>query len=208
MNTRRKSNKLFKCHKYLSKVVTYLKCFKYPINEIVCRVLPKLKRIALFRMLIVHNQVIESIAARRTVMHLPHFICQNSIDAILIERNHPIQTSYLIIAHFAAFDIPGRFFKSEYRCMWCNILFGKQFFILFLFSFSMTMTDFRFRKKHNLRKVYHFLRVICNKCKNTNSAASVGSLFFFGRPTVFALFGDFGPVFVMKCVKISVCLSK
>lgn len=37
---------------------------------------------------------------------------------------------------------------------------------------------------------------------------ALGSLIFFGRPTVFVLFGDFGPVLVMKCVKISVCFSK
>ena len=43
---------------------------------------------------------------------------------------------------------------------------------------------------------------------STYSPGSTTSLFFLGRPTLFTLVGDLGPVLVMKWVKISVCFSR
>ncbi len=34
-----------------------------------------------------------------------HFICQNSIDVVLLQRNHPVETTDLIVTHFTIFNI-------------------------------------------------------------------------------------------------------
>ena len=35
-----------------------------------------------------------------------HLICQDAIDAILIERDHPVEASYLVVSHLSILDVP------------------------------------------------------------------------------------------------------
>jgi hypothetical protein len=39
------------------------------------------------------------------VQLIDHFICQNSIETVLVEGYHPIETTYLIVTHLAILNV-------------------------------------------------------------------------------------------------------
>lgn len=66
-----------------------------------------------------------------------HFIGQDSVDPILVERDHPVETTYLIVSHFAALNVSGRCVETKY--LLGVRIFGQQLLILLLFRFTMSM---------------------------------------------------------------------
>lgn len=78
-----------------------------------------------------------------------HLISKDSIDAVLIEGNHPVQTADLIISHLSALDVGGRCLEAE-NSLWVCFL-SQQFLILFLFGFSVAMTEIKLIKHLELQ---------------------------------------------------------
>lgn len=66
-----------------------------------------------------------------------HFIGQNSVDAILVQRDHPVEAAHLIVAHFTALDVVWRFLKAEQ--IGNDGVFLEQLLVLLLFGFAMAM---------------------------------------------------------------------
>ena len=47
-----------------------------------------------------------------SVFSQPHFVGQNAVDAVFVERDHPIDTANLIITHLPACDVVRRLVGS------------------------------------------------------------------------------------------------
>merc|ERR1719445_1540568 len=46
-----------------------------------------------------------------------HFVSQDSIDVVLIESNHPVETSDLVISHLSSLDIGRTLIKLNDVCL-------------------------------------------------------------------------------------------
>lgn len=69
-----------------------------------------------------------------------HLISQNTIDAIFIQWNHPIETTNLIVPHLTAFDEKWWCIKACNKGSFLSSLdFFHQFLIFFFFSLSMSV---------------------------------------------------------------------
>lgn len=102
---------------------------------------------------------------RNCLQRLPqtHLICQDTINSILIQWDHPIQTSHLVISHLSILDVWWGRVEAEYRLLF-SVSFSEEFLIFFLFCFAMAVTG---KEIENLSVTvtfwWHCLRCICSR---------------------------------------------